>query len=92
MAKASVAIAGCLFNDGAGAYKSILSYLGFSYGKYTSEFCESKDKSRIYFAKKRVTQASKEYRTMRIGIVDFIFYSGISSGYGEFYFLERLTI
>jgi len=26
-------------------------------------------------------QSSKEYRTLRIGIVDFIFYGGISSGY-----------
>ena len=31
-------------------------------------------------------QSSKEYRTLRIGIVDFIFYGGITIGYGKFWF------
>ena len=34
-------------------------------------------------------QSSKEYRTLRIGIVDFIFYGGISSGYGKLYLFKK---
>ena len=38
-------------------------------------------------------QSSKEYRTLRIGIVDFIFYGGISSGYGKIYlFLKKCKV
>ena len=59
-----VAVAICLYNDGASAYNSILSHLGFSSGVHTADFCKVKDQSRVYFAKKRATQASKEYRQL----------------------------
>ncbi len=63
--KAATALAICLYNDGAKGYMKVLDSLGLSVGNNTKRFCEMKDRDRIYFAKRKTTQASLECRRQK---------------------------
>ncbi|KAL8561237.1 hypothetical protein ACOMHN_024493 [Nucella lapillus] len=57
-----VAIAVCVFNDGANTLGHILEKLGLSVGLFTERFLHAKDTSRILTAQRRAPMATKEYR------------------------------
>ncbi|KAL8594193.1 hypothetical protein ACOMHN_030087 [Nucella lapillus] len=57
-----VAIAVCVFNDGANTLGHILEKLGLSVGLFTERFLHGKDTSRILTAQRRAHMATKEYR------------------------------
>ena len=62
VAKTAAAIACCIYNDGARGYRAVLEKLGLEVGHFTHTFCAAKDKTRIWYARKRATEASLEYR------------------------------
>lgn len=58
----AVAIAVCVFNDGATSVKAMLEELQLVPGKFTCSFLQDKDALRILTAKRQDLKASKEYR------------------------------
>ena len=58
----AVAIAVCVFNDGANTLGHILEKLGLSVGVFTERFLHDKDTIRIVKAQCKATMATKEYR------------------------------
>ena len=62
VARTAALIASCVFNDGAIGYCAVLERLGLSVGQFTKEFCRAKDKTRIWYGRRKATEASLEYR------------------------------
>ncbi|KAL8585781.1 hypothetical protein ACOMHN_037344 [Nucella lapillus] len=58
----AVAVAVCVFNDGANTLGHIVEKLGLSVGLFTERFLHAKDTSCILTAQCRAPMATKEYR------------------------------
>lgn len=58
----AVAIAVCVYNDGASNIKRILEHMSISAGVFTQTFIESKDTYRVICAQRQAKMSSKEYR------------------------------
>lgn len=58
----AVAIAVCLFNDGASTVKTMLEKMGITVFTFTRQFLEDKDALRIICAQRQARMSSKEYR------------------------------
>ena len=58
----AVAIATCIFNDGASGLKTMLELMDITAGNFTCQFLEDKDTVRLFWAERRDRLSSKEYR------------------------------
>ena len=64
VAETAVAIAVCIFNDGASTLKTMLEELGLEPGVFTCAFLEDKDAFRVLTAQRQAFKSTKEYRRM----------------------------